>query len=223
MARLIACLASSPVLGVIAIMLRPQLMLEAKLGKSGGFFREEVGLDIPAYISPQGQRSYLATPAPSTPLETNGPRAIYLRALLYNSGWFQAQKCRVYVNRILLNGRDTGRVRSKLKWKGGENNEGPFTPHDVARGKRRGVYVDLCATDEVCAEFQVKDSLEAEGYKSFAGDGLYTLELSAEGSQSLCGMAFLSVDVRFRARDLEKFEIVAARRLPWWKQIWVLP
>jgi len=202
-------------------MFRPRLMLEAKAGKPGGFFREEVGLDIPAYILPQSQSSYLATPAPSTPAETKGPRAVYLRALVYNSGWsFLARNCRVYVNRILFNGRDVGPARSQLKWKGGQKIDGPFTARDIARGKGRGFYVDLCATDEVCAKFQVKSSLEADGYKPFSGDGLYTLELSAEGSSSLCGTAFLSVDVRFSAKDLEKFEIVATKRLPWWKQIW---
>lgn len=217
---------------MVALVFRPKLQIEARTGtKEQGYYREAVAVTYPepkTSLPASMTAEFLGTYAPSTGLSRGvisalvPPRykSVHIRVFVYNRGrLLSAKQCRVFVNRVLLNGIPIEYPRSQLRWKGRNQIGEAFSPLEIGRGRERGFFVDVCAADEHVPQLQVKSLRETEGYAPLPSGGIYTFELEAE-ARLPCDSGFLSVDVSFKGSQWEQVEVVAVKKMPWWKRMW---
>lgn len=132
----------------------------------------------------------------------------YVRVWVYNAQGFPARHCRVFVERIWLNGRIVEAERSALHW---ADRDGLYElPEEMPYGNRNGRYVDICATDSIDKRFQVISEKHAKGYHRFNESGLYKIELSAECSRP-CWRGHFALTVSCEAQRWDSLKVVSTK------------
>ncbi len=160
----------------------------------------------------------MATTASATvlgPVKRQG-RAKYIRAWVHNLIGFPARHCRVFVDRILFEGKVIESERSPLHW---TDIDGAYELPIIRTGYRNGCYIDICATDSVDERFQVISQKWTKGYHRFEKSGLYRMELTAESAKP-CSFGRFNLTAKFDAANWKNLQVVSAEHgkkfLRWW-------
>jgi hypothetical protein len=188
-----------------------------------------------AHIPSPSTFHLLATPVktalrPHLHLEYGGPRATetvniryqvsqqiifgqakYVRARVHNAWWFQAERCRVFVTSVSLNGVIVEAERSPLHWTDLDDDVFEY-PYPMLRGRKNGAYVDICSTDTVDPRLKILSQKGIKrGYHRFDKAGTYTIELSAEALKP-CAFGTLSLTMNYDGKNWKNLAIVSARQ-----------
>lgn len=132
----------------------------------------------------------------------------YIRVRVRNLHGYPARQCRVFVDRILLNGKIIERERSPLHWMDyGDVFEWPL----MRWGSKDAWYVDLCAADEIDPHLQIISYKGLKrGYLRFRDSGIYTIELSAEALKP-CSFGRMVLNVRHDGKDWRNLQVISAK------------
>lgn len=203
-----------PPAGVGGFMLRPRLQFSVNEDRC----REEVSVDYPKGRYNQFSSTEITGKVitiPPTTFARKENSGLYIRAWVYNFGIYPATNCKVFLESVLFNGEVVESERSPLYWTDHKDRH----EHSLSHGRRRGWYIDICASDEIDTRLRIISLKGLRGYHRFSGDGVYTMELSAE-STWLTSPGFLRLKVRHDGRNWDKMEIISAevgkKHFRWW-------
>jgi hypothetical protein len=139
----------------------------------------------------------------------------YIRVWVYNFFGFPAYKCHVFVDKVLMNGKLLDSERSPLTWTDLDDYELPI----LRFGYRNGCYINICASDSIDSSLHVVSLKGTKGYQRFYEEGIYTIELSAEGINP-CSFGRLSIDVEHDGKDWQNLKVVSVRKGKKWSRWW---
>lgn len=208
-------------------MFRPRLRINGEVGTgTDSDYRQLVSVYHPITIPNSAQLfefhppTTIAQTGDVSPVVTSC-KGIQIRVYVYNEGWLPAKECQVFLERTWLNDKQIDMPRSQLRWKGRDRISESFTPQTIKRSKPCGAFVDVCAADEIVPKLQIKSLRETEGYPPHAVAGIYTFEISAEGS-GICDRGLITLAIAFDGVKWDSLRVVSARIHPWWKTTWPL-
>ena len=189
---------------VARYMFRPILQIE----HGGPLAVEEVAVRYPLGF-------YDALDSPGSTMTVTGAsriksgRSRYVRVRVYNVGGFSAVHCRVFVERIWLDGRQVESERSPLHW---ADRDGVYElPEPMRRGERNGLYVDVCASDSVDPTLQIISQKALKGRHRFDKSGLYKIELCAE-ADTPCSFGHFALCVRYEVGNWDSLHVVSIKQ-----------
>jgi hypothetical protein len=132
----------------------------------------------------------------------------YVRVWIYNALGFPAHRCRVFVERIWLDGKIIEEERSPLHW---ADRDGLYElPEEMPWKRANGAYVDVCASDSIDNKLRVISQKWIKGYHRFVESGRYKIELSAECARP-CWRGHFALTVSYDARKWDALRVVSTK------------
>jgi hypothetical protein len=168
----------SAIIKVIPVLGRPRLHIACPTGDI--HVRHEYGFIYPPapFTSFSGGHSVIDLPKVYP--------AVVLRIRVHNFGFVSGTECNVFVERVLLNGREMDHEQSPLAWME-EEGEARFRPRTIRPHEKRGCWVDVCKTEQRSCMLQLVSKRNAASnaqYHTYGEAGTYRILLAAEGSGS---------------------------------------
>jgi hypothetical protein len=181
--------------------------------------RGERKIEDVAVNYPSGAYDVFGSPSSTGTVTSHDPRmatrkyghARYVRVWVYNAQGFPAHRCRVFVERIWLNGRLVESERFPLHW---SDRDGVYElPGEMPWLYRNGAYVDVCSSDSIHPIFQVISRKWTKGYHRFTDSGVYKLELTAESDRP-CWRGHFALTVSCDPQKWDSLKVVSAKECP---------